>query len=364
MHGLPVSAYAPPMSTAVGIIGASGYSGIEATRLLAAHPQAQLSFVASDRWRGETVEKRLGVTGAAGALAYSGMDEVAERAARCQVVLLATPAEASLEWVPRLLERDVKVIDLSGAFRLKDAALYPTFYGFEHPRPDLLEAAVYGLPELWAEEIRRAPLVANPGCYPTGSTLSLAPLLAADLLESDSVVINAASGTTGAGRKASEELSFTEVDEDFRAYRVFQHQHGPEIAQSLHRVGPKTLGVTFTAHLLPVKRGILATAYARLRVGVDAARVREALQSFAANRPFLTVAETPNEVSLKRVVGTNRVLLSAAVDPHGLDPRRVIAISAFDNLVKGAAGQAVQNLNLLMGWDETEGLLGRRGFYP
>ncbi len=350
----------------IGLIGASGYSGVQATRILASHPRASLAFAASDRWKGRGLKDKIDHTGRSGGLTFCGMDEVIERSKGCAAVLLATPAEVSLEWAPRLLELGVKVVDLSGAFRLKDPALYRRFYNFVHPQPALLDLAVYGLPELWREEIQKASLLANPGCYPTGATLSLAPLLSAGLLEEDSVVIDAASGTTGAGRRASEELSFTEVDEEYRAYRVFTHQHTPEIAQTLRLQSSPTLGVTFTAHLLPLKRGILATAYARLKDGVAGQQLQTCLKSFAADRPFISVAATPEEVQLKRVVGTNRVLMASAVDPYGFDPRRVIVISAIDNLVKGAAGQAVQNLNLMMGWEESDGLTSpvEGGYYP
>lgn len=211
--------------TVVGIIGASGYSGVEATHLLAAHEKVELRLVTSDRWQGDTVARRLGIPGPTGELRYAPLERSAELARECAAVLLATPAESSLHLVPGLLAAGVKVIDLSGAFRLRDAAEYPPFYGFTHSSTELLGEAAYGLPELFRERIPSARLVANPGCYPTASALAVAPLLRAGLLDEGSIIIDAASGTTGAGRKGSEELSFTEVDEDFRAYRVLRHQH-------------------------------------------------------------------------------------------------------------------------------------------
>jgi N-acetyl-gamma-glutamyl-phosphate reductase len=332
----------------VGVIGASGYSGLEASRILALHPHVELRLLGSDKWQGETAARRGGVPGAAGKLKYAPQEKALELARECAAVLLATPAEVSLDLAPRLLAAGVRVVDLSGAFRLKDAAIFEKHYGLKHPQPALLSEAFYGLPEL-----SRTPLgtrfVANPGCYPTAAALALAPLL--PLLATDGLIIDAASGTTGAGRKASEDLSFAEVDEDFKAYRVLRHQHTPEIAQTLQRK------VTFTAHLLPAKRGILATCYGRL--AADPAGLRAALMHKYADCPFVEVLEMPDEVSLKGVVGTNKCQVAVATDGDV-----VIAISAIDNLVKGAAGQAVQNLNLAMGWPETAGLDTLRGFHP
>ena len=350
--------------TAIGIIGASGYSGVEATRILSAHEKVELRLLTSDRWQGETVGRRLGLMGGLAGLRYAPLDTSAERARECEVVLLATPAESSLRLVPGLLEAGVRVIDLSGAFRLRDTAAYPAFYDFTHSAPTLLEQAVYGLPELGRERLSGARLVANPGCYATACALSVAPLLRAGLLDEGSLIFDAASGTTGAGRKGSEDMSFSEVDEDFRAYRVLRHQHTPEIAQTLAGAAGRAVPLTFTAHLLPLKRGILVTAYGRLRPGATAAEARAALEAAYAPCPFLTVEASPDAVNLKGVVGTNRCTVAVAADTSGFDPGRVVVTAALDNLVKGAAGQAVQNLNLMQGWEETLGLATLRGFYP
>ena len=350
--------------TAIGIIGASGYSGVEATHILAGHPRVELRLVTSDKWQGETVARKLGIAGPTGELRYAPLDKSAELARECEVVFLATPAESSLHLVPGLLAAGVRVIDLSGSFRMRDVATYPAFYNFTHSAPDLLEQAAYGLPELFRERIPGARLVANPGCYATACALSVAPLLKAGLLDEGSIIFDAASGTTGAGRKGSEDMSFSEVDEDFRAYRVLRHQHTPEIAQTLALSAGRTVPLTFTAHLLPLKRGILVTAYARLRSGATAAEARAALEGAYASQPFVTVLESPDAVGLKAVVGTNRCMVGLGVDASGYDPGRVVVTAAIDNLVKGAAGQAVQNLNLIMGWEETSGLSTLRGFYP
>jgi len=322
----------------VGIIGASGYSGLELSRILALHPHVELKLLGSDKWAGDTAARRAGLPGAAGKLKYAPQEKCAELSRECAVAFLATPAEVSLELVPRLLESGVKAIDLSGAFRLRDAALYPKHYGFEHARPDLLSEAFYGLPEL-ARAPRGAPLVANPGCYPTAAALALAPLIEARLLAPDPLIVDAASGVTGAGRKASEDFSFAEVDGDFRAYRVLRHQHQPEIAQTLARP------LTFTAHLLPVKRGILATCYARLAPGRKTSELQAALLHKYADAPFVEVLEMPDQVTLKGVTGTNRCQVAVAADGEV-----VVAISAIDNLI--------------MGWAETAGLDTLRGFHP
>lgn len=347
----------------VAVIGASGYSGIELTRILADHPRAELRFLASDRWNGETVARRLGIQGRAGELRYAPLQGSESAAGECDAIFLATPAEASLQLVPKLAGQRARVVDVSGAFRLKAPAAYPAFYGFAHSHPELLGSAVYGLPELFRQDIAGARLVANPGCYPTGAALAVAPLLRAELIE-PAVIVDAASGTTGAGRKSGEDMSFGEVDEDFRAYKVLRHQHLPEIVQALSRCTSARLRVTFTPHLLPIKRGILTTAYATLKPGRDPSEALRAMQDAYRAEPFVTVIDAPEEVTLKSVVGTNRCAIGLAWDRTGFDPGRLLIVSAIDNLVKGAAGQAVQNMNIAMGWEETDGLAQLRGFYP
>jgi N-acetyl-gamma-glutamyl-phosphate reductase len=347
------------MHTPIGLVGASGYAGIELTRLLSSHPEVELRFLASDRWQGEAVSRRLGDHLGYSGLRYSPLALALELSPGCAAVLLATPAESSLELVPELLSRGIKVIDLSGAFRLRDASLYSRFYGFEHSHPELLREAVYGLPELGRDRLRGAPLVANPGCFPTAASLLFAPLLSAGLLEESRVIVDAASGVTGAGRKGTEELSFAEVAEDFRAYKVQRHPHTPEMAQCLKDASGQEVLVTFTPHLLPVRRGILATGYARLKPGVGPGAPMEVLVHKYAHEPFVSVVDSPEEVSLKAVCGTNCCSLSVScVDGQ------LVGVCAIDNLLKGAAGQAMQNLNLVMGWDESTSLTGLRGHHP
>jgi len=345
----------------VGVVGASGYSGVELCRLLAQHPDVAVRFVASERWEGETVQARTGTGGPVGRLRYVAVEQALALSRGTAVVLLATPAEVSLRLVPALLDAGVRVVDLSGAFRLRTPESYPSAYGFAHPAPALLAEAVYGLPELSRTGLASARLVANPGCYPTAAALAVAPLLAAGLLAPEAVVVDAASGVTGAGRQAQESFSFAEVDEDMRAYRVLRHQHTPEIGQSLARAAGRRVAVTFTAHLLPVRRGILSTASARLAPRAGPEQLRAALEVAYHGEPLVEVVATPEEVSLRSVVGTPRARVGVACATDGLDPGRVVVISAIDNLLKGAAGQAVQNLNALLGLPETRGLLFERG---
>jgi N-acetyl-gamma-glutamyl-phosphate reductase len=267
----------------------------------------------------------------------------------------------SLALAPALLAKGVKVVDLSGAFRLADPVRFEQAYGIRHPRPDLLGEAVYGMPELPSvrERVARARLVANPGCYPTAATLPLAPLYRAALVDRDPPIVDAASGVTGAGRKATEEFSFVEVMDDFRAYRVLRHQHTPEIAQSLSASAGAEIDPVFTPHLLPLRRGILATSYLRLAPSVSAKDVAACFMHEYAAEPFVRMAASADDVSLKSVVGTNLCQIGFAVQGN-----RLVVISSIDNLLKGAAGQAVQNLNLLFGWPETAGLDTLRGSHP
>jgi N-acetyl-gamma-glutamyl-phosphate reductase len=332
-----------------GIVGASGYSGIELTRLILGHGQVSLAFATSDRWVGQTIAAK---TGLSSEVPYVSVDAGLEAAKGCQVVFLATPAESSLELGPKLAALGVTVVDLAGTFRLKDAAQYPPFYRFEHTAPALLAQAVYGLPELFRAQVKGARFVANPGCYPTAAALSVAPLLKAGLVDPQTLVINAASGVSGAGRKASEDFGFMEVGDDFRAYRTLKHQHLPEIRQTLSTVAGVDVPLVFTPHLLPVKRGILSTAVAKVKKGVTTAQVQQALAEAYGKEPLIALKPEPDAVRLADVVRTPKCLVGAATDGA-----HVVSISAIDNLLKGAASQAVQNMNLVLGLPETLGLL-------
>ena len=346
----------------VGIVGVSGYSGMEVARLVAAHPSFALKLAVSDKWAGSAIGDRLPLGGSTGSVRVRPQGDAATSAglAGLDLVFLCTPAEVSLALAPVALEAGARVVDLSGAFRLA-ADEYPRWYGFAHGRPDLLGTACYSMPEAAASgELRAARLVSNPGCYATAATLAVLALLRGGVIERQGIVVDAKSGTTGAGRKASEEFSFSEVDGDFRAYRVLKHQHTPEIERTLGLAGYGPLKLTFTPHLLPTRRGILATVYGRLVPGKTGADAQAAVRAFVADRPFLRAVK-PEEVRLQAVVGTNRVLLAADADP---ERGTALAFSALDNLVKGAAGQAIQNANLMLGLPETAGLDGLPGSAP
>ncbi len=353
----------PPPHFQAGIVGVSGYSGMELGRLLASHPSFGLALVTSDKWRGRRLGDCLPVSGPAAALECVSHDDGRARFADLDLVFLCTPAEASINLAPLALAAKARVVDLSGGFRLAQQD-YPKWYGFEHGNPALLAEAVYCMPEVNgdAQQLRAARLVSNPGCYPTPSVFSVLPLLRAGLVEPDPIFIDAKSGTTGGGRKAAEDWSFSEVSDDVRAYRVLRHQHQPEIERALALGGAPGVKVTFTPHLLPVRRGILAAAYCRLRPGIALAvtAVERALADFGQDKPFVRIV-SPEEVRLQAAVGTNRVVLGAAVEPErGV----VVSVAAVDNLLKGAAGQAVQNANLMFGLPETTGLLALAGHLP
>jgi N-acetyl-gamma-glutamyl-phosphate reductase len=338
------------MHTTAAIVGASGYTGLELTRILARHPRLRTVALHSDKWSGEAAGDRLPLAGDLAALRYRALGEAA--AADAELVFLATPAEVSVELAPKLLARGARVVDLSGGFRLADPADYPRWYGFEHRAPELLAEARYGLPELARAGLAGARLVTNPGCYATATALALAPLVRAGLASPDGITVAAMSGVSGAGRQAKEDYSFVEIDEDLHAYRIAKHQHVPEIEQTVRRAAGRCGALSFTPHLVPIRRGILATCTLRLLPGAGQAEAQAAFEAAYRAEPFVRVL-APERVAVKDVARTNRCHLGVAVDARaGL----AVVVSAIDNLVKGAAGQAVQAANVAMGWDEALGL--------
>jgi N-acetyl-gamma-glutamyl-phosphate reductase len=331
----------------VAIVGASGYSGRVAARLVATHERLDLAFATSDKLVGESIAPHLAVRLKDEHLAFVPNAAALDHADRCDAVLLATAADVSLRLAPAFAERGKQVVDLSAAFRLA-APEYPRWYGFEHTAPSWLERAHYGLPELFGSP-PPGVIVANPGCYPTAALLALVPLLREKLVDPEGIIVDGKSGVTGAGKQSGEAYSFVEIEGDFRAYRVMTHQHTPEIARGLSR-GGSDVSVTFTAHLVPIKRGLLATCYARPRAGATAKQVADCLAEAYARSAFVR-AVAPDEVMLKKVVGTNLACVGATADA-----RVVVAIGAIDNLLKGAAGQAIQNINAMNGWPDVTGL--------
>jgi N-acetyl-gamma-glutamyl-phosphate reductase len=337
-----------PVTAAV--IGASGYSGLELTRLLARHPRVRVTALTSDRWAGEAAGARLPLPPEVAALTYGPL--AGSEAVDAEVAFLATPAEVSHDLAPRLLARGLKVVDLSGAFRLADAAAYPGWYGFAHQHPALLAEARYGLPELARSALPGARLVTNPGCYATAIALAVAPLVKSGLCSAAGIAVTGLSGVSGAGRKASEDYSFCEVDEDLRAYRIGRHQHVPEIEQTVARYAGACGGLSFTPVLVPIRRGILASCVLRLTGPASAEALGQALAAAYAGEPFVEVMPA-DRVMVKDVARTNRCHVGVAVDARA---GVAVAVAAIDNLVKGAAGQAVQALNAAMGWPEATGL--------
>jgi N-acetyl-gamma-glutamyl-phosphate reductase len=327
----------------VAILGASGYTGAELLRLLAAHPYFEVVAVTASSNEGASVADLYpALAGAYPGLRF-GPTEAAQ-ADGADLVFCALPHGASQKLVPEILPRVGHVVDLAADFRLKDPGLYPTWYGAEHTCPELLAGAVFGLPELDRQDLAGARLVAAPGCYVTAATLALAPLVGSGLVEPTGIVVDAASGVSGAGRKLAEGTQFCTVDEDFTAYGLLDHRHTPEMEQA---IGAQLI---FTPHLAPMNRGILATCYARPRPGRDESPL-EVLAGTYKTEPFVVVsARSP---STKATLGSNTAHLTARRDPR---TGWVVAICALDNLVKGASGQALQCANAVMGWPETTGL--------
>ncbi len=335
----------------IGIIGASGYTGAELLRLAHGHPELTVELATGDSQAGTRVGDLYPSLGTAYPdLVFEPYDPI--KADGLDVVFLGLPHGASQDYVPDLRDRVGVVIDLAADFRLADPSLYPAWYGEDHPRPELLAEFVYGLPELFRDELRGARLVAAPGCYPTAAALALAPLVRAGLVERDGIVVDAASGVSGAGRGPKASTAFCAVDEDFTAYGLLTHRHTPEIEQSLTRVaGGDEVTVLFTPHLAPMNRGILATCYARPSASTTTAEVLALYRDAYRGEPFVSVVD--GSPSTKATLGANTAQLTGRVDPRtGL----VMAICAIDNLVKGASGQAIQCANLVSGLPETTGL--------
>ncbi|MEY3801721.1 MAG: N-acetyl-gamma-glutamyl-phosphate reductase [Actinomycetota bacterium] len=337
----------------VGILGGSGYVGAELLRICAMHPEFKVVYATGDSQAGSLASSLYpSLTSAYPNLVF---DEYSlEATLKCDVVFLALPHEASLEIVPQLLGKVRLVVDCSAAFRLKDASLYPTWYGFDHTQPAALKSAVYGLPELYRSELKQAKLIATPGCYVTAASLALTPLVKAGVISTTGVIVDAASGVSGAGRAAKNSNLFCTVDEDFTAYGLLDHRHTPEIEQV---TGAQVL---FTPHLAPMNRGILATCYAR-PVNPDTtstASLLAVLNRAYIKEPFIVVR--PASPSTKATLGSNSAHLSARYDER---TQYVIVLCAIDNLAKGAAGGAVQAANVALGLDETFGL-SQVGIFP
>ena len=335
-----------------GIIGATGYAGSEIVRLLLGHKDAEIVWYGSRSY----IDKRF-------ADIYQNFfqlvdakcldDNMEALAQEADVIFTATPQGLCASLINEGILSKAKVIDLSADFRIKDVKKYEEWYGIEHKAPQYVEEAVYGLCEINREEIKKARLIANPGCYPTCSTLSIYPLLKEDMIDPSTIIIDAKSGTSGAGRGAKVDNLFCEVNENMKAYSVGNHRHTPEIEEQLGYAAGKKITLSFTPHLVPMNRGILATAYASLTKQVSYEEVKEIYHKYYKKEKFIRVLDKDMYPQTKWVEGSNYVDINFKIDPR---TNRIIMIGAIDNLVKGAAGQAVQNMNLMFGLEEAQGL--------
>ncbi len=348
----------------VGIIGATGYVGVELVRVLSSHPGFRLTYLSSETYSGKLFSEVYP--------AFSGLCDIQLVAANidtialsCDLVITALPHGVASTYVPQLLERGLKVLDHSGDFRFNKVKDYEKAYGLSHPAPKLLKTAVYGLPELYRENLRQAQLISNPGCYPTCTVLAFAPLLKAGLIDPKSLIADAVSGVSGAGRKSSVDYSFCELDEDYKAYGVVGHRHQPEIVQELSKLAGSNVRLAFTPHLGPFKRGMMVTAYAKplgksfVLNGKTFPYSNESLcslyESYYKYEVFVRVLKPAQLPRISSVRGSNYIDIAPVYDP---DSGMIKVFAALDNLGKGAATQAVQALNILAGYPETDGLTG------
>lgn len=336
----------------VGIVGVSGYSGAEALKILLKHPGVRVTYVSAGTTEGSVDEiwpqfsKQTDLV----CKNFNLKDAVAS----CELIFLAVPHTVSLSMTPQLLNNGVKVIDLSGDYRLKNPKTYEQWYGQAHTDPKNLKQAVYGLPEIYRETIKKASFVSNPGCYATASTLGALPMASLFPKAIERIVIDAKSGVSGAGKKAKLDLIFCEVNETLKAYKVLNHQHSPEIRQTLNHVSEGNIPLHFVPHLLPVNRGLLATIYIHLKEKMSLTKIHSVYKKFYKTEPFVRVRDIGVQPELQHVNHTNFCDIGLVVS---VDGKLLVATSVIDNLVKGAAGQAVQNMNIMCGFKEEAGLL-------
>lgn len=339
------------------VLGATGYAGIELVRILSGHPEASIEILGSQSFAGKPISE-----------VYENFAHVLEnecekldldRAAECDVAFTALPHGASKDVIPSLIERGLKVIDLSGDFRYDDVKVYEKWYNQEHSSPELLAESVYGLPELYREKIKTARLIGNPGCYTTCSILGAYPILKSGMGSSENIIVDAKSGVTGAGRGIALPYHFCECTENTKAYKVATHRHTSEIEQELSKAAGREVMISFTPHLIPQKRGILSTIYVNLNKKCTTEELVEVYKEFYRGEYFVRVKEAGSLPETKHVAGSNFVDIGMVVDER---LNRAVIVSAIDNIYKGAAGQAVQNMNLMFGLDEKTGI-ANAGFY-
>lgn len=339
------------------VLGATGYAGIELVRLLTNHPEASIEILGSKSFAGQPISE-----------VYHNFEHILEKecaevnldeAAKCDVAFTALPHGASKEVIPTLIEKGLKVIDLSGDYRYDDVNVYEEWYGEKHSSPKLLKESVYGLPELHRDKIKGARLIGNPGCYTTCSILGAAPLLANKIAETKNIIVDAKSGVTGAGRTSALPYTFCECTENSKAYKVATHRHTSEIEQELSNIAGEPIILSFTPHLIPQKRGILSTIYVNLNRPSSTEELTELYKEYYKDEFFVRVKNAGELPETKHVAGSNFVDIGITYDKR---LQRAVVVSVIDNIVKGAAGQAVQNMNILFGLDEKTGLKNA-GFY-
>ncbi len=350
----------------VSIIGATGYTGKELVKILINHPKVELIYLTSSTYKGKNIDEVFPefINKLDKKLIDFNLNAVSQDS---DLVFTALPHTVSMDVVPELLKKGVKVIDLSADYRIKDPAVYQEWYKKEHNQisKGLLSEAIYGLPEIYSDKIKDASLVANPGCYPTSVILGIAPLLEHQFVEPEGIIIDSKSGATGAGRELSLGFHFPECNENFKAYKVVKHNHIPEIEQELSSIyfsednndneyQNSEIKISFTPHLLPINRGILSTCYLTLKESKEEKEILEVYQKFYQNAPFVRIFKPPSSPEVKFTTGTNYCDIGFTIDER---VGNIKVISVIDNLLKGAAGQAVQNMNIMSGFSETCGLV-------
>ena len=339
------------MKIRVGIIGATGYTGVELLRLLLRHPQVEVTALTSQKYAGVPIDQVFPSLMKGLDLKCEGLS-VEQISKKTDFFFTAVPHKTAMETVPLFYRLGKKVVDLSADFRLKDPAVYERWYQ-KHTASDLLRESVYGLPELHRDKIRKAKIVGNPGCYPTGALIGLIPLVKKGLISLEGIVVDSKSGVSGAGRDVVLESLFCEVNEGVKAYKIFAHRHTPEIEQELSQLVQKEIRVTFVPHLIPMDRGILSTLYVRLVKKMKTEELLNAFQDHYRGEPFIRIYPKGKLPNTKDVRGSNFCDIGAVVrEPDD----RVVVVTAIDNLVKGASGEAVQNMNIMLGYPETMGL--------
>ncbi|OQB14818.1 MAG: N-acetyl-gamma-glutamyl-phosphate reductase [Firmicutes bacterium ADurb.Bin193] len=334
------------------VLGATGYAGVELVRILSKHPAVSFSHLASRSYAGKALSEVYPNFKNVVSLELCELDPVAA-ANDSDIVFTALPHGASKEVIPLLADKKVKIIDFSGDFRYKSREVYEKWYGEPHSAPELLEKSVYGLCELHRDEIAKASLVGNPGCYTTCSILALAPLVDKEIIHTDNIIIDAKSGVTGAGRSSSTDYSFCECDGNMKAYKIATHRHTSEIEQELSLIAKEEITLSFTPHLIPIKRGILSTCYANLNGEYTDGEIIDVFKDYYKGEYFVRICDKGVLPEVKNVAGSNFVDIGLCVDRR---LGRVVVVSCIDNIVKGAAGQAVQNMNIMFGLPESMGI--------